>query len=124
MKKIAIVLTLIIGTSILSCSKDDDNSNFKYEGEWIGSYNGEDDNGAWEVRIDGNGTVTGSATSSSIGFTFDLDGAVASDGEFKASYGNSFVGGEFIGQLNDDSASGTWESLSQGINGTWNGNKQ
>jgi len=118
---------LFLAVTIFSCSGggDDDNNNTtnsEFQGEWSGTFSG-DDNGTWTGGINSNGDVSGNAYSTIFNDNYSLEGSVSSSGQFQATFGTSSVGGEFIGQLNGNSGSGTWVNTGAMMNGSWSGSK-
>lgn len=127
MKKQILLIALMIGSITLSCSTDDDNNDYQeseFQGEWIGTYTGDKDNGSWTAYIDSEGEVTGTTTSSVLNSSLELNGEISPSGGFTATAGTTSNGAEFKGQMSETNGSGTWVNTSQGINGTWSGNKQ
>jgi hypothetical protein len=125
MKKLLLLSALLI----FACSSDDsdndndnNNNSSQFEGEWSGTFSG-GDNGTWTAAINSNGDVSGTAHSTTFSDTYDLEGYVSASGQFQATFGTSSVGGEFIGQLNGNSGSGTWVNTGAELSGTWSGNK-
>jgi len=126
MKKLTLILTLIIGFSIISCSSDDDNGNqaSEFQGSWNGTYSGDQDNETWIMTVDENGTITGTSISNVFNETFDVNGNVQGSGNLNATVGTATSGATFVGTFNATTASGTWNNTSASMNGTWSGNKQ
>ena len=124
MKKLTYLFLALI---IVACSGggDDDNNNTtnsEFQGEWSGTFSG-DDNGTWTAGINPNGDVSGTAYSTTFADNYSLEGSVSSSGQFQATFGTSSVGGEFTGQLNGNSGSGTWVNTGAMMNGSWSGSK-
>ncbi len=122
MKFNKIILTLFAVSMILiSCKKE---SEYKdYEGNWSGTYTG-DDTGTWNVNIDDEGKVTGSAVSDSLPFfTLTGEGEISKDGELNTTISNFGISIVFKGQAKDNSISGTWSYVGQDFSGTWSGKK-
>ncbi len=94
-----------------------------YEGSWSGTYQG-GDSGSWNVNIDDEGKISGTAESDSVpDFPFDFDGQLSEDGDFDASVDLFFTTAEFEGKIDGSNASGTWKNEGDQINGTWSGKK-
>ncbi len=119
MSLMGVMLTLVFFTS---CKED--NPYADYEGNWSGTYTGED-TGIWSVNINEEGKIKGTFESDSIAnFDLNLEGNVSESGRFDASqtiFGFRF---EFTGQLADSKANGTWNNVEQQISGTWSGTKK
>lgn len=126
MKKWTLLLTLIIGFSIFSCSSDDDNENqtSEFQGNWNGTYTGNQDNGTWIMTIDNTGAITGTSTSNVFNQTFDVNGNVEDNGNLSVTVGNASSGATFEGTMDESTASGTWNNTSVNMNGIWEGAKQ
>lgn len=126
MKKWTLLLTLIIGFSIFSCSSDDDNENqtSEFQGNWNGTYTGDQDNGTWIMTIDNTGSITGTSTSNVFNQTFDVNGNVEDNGNLSVTVGNASSGATFEGTMDESTASGTWNNTSVNMNGIWEGAKQ
>ena len=75
------------------------------------------------VSINPNGDVSGTAYSTTFADNYFLEGSVSSSGQFQATFGTSSVGGEFTGQLNGNSGSGTWVNTGAMMDGSWSGSK-
>lgn len=126
-KKILIAFVLSAGFCAVSCSSDDNspaaNPYEKFQGTWTGTFSG-DDQGTWTVTIDETGTATGTLESNTMTFPFDLEGQISENGEVNAEY---FIFGVLVGTMtgimNETTASGTWESPEQEMEGTWEGAK-
>ena len=121
------LLCLFLAVTIVACSGggDDDTNNTtnsEFQGEWSGTFSG-DDNGTWTGGINSNGDVSGTAYSTTFNDNYSLEGSVSSSGQFQVTFGTSSVGGEFIGQLNGNSGSGTWVNTGAMMNGSWSGSK-
>ena len=121
------ILYLSLALLIFACSSggDDDNNNTtnsEFQGEWSGTFSG-DDNGTWSAGINSNGDVSGTAYSTTFADNYSLEGSVSSSGQFQATFGTSSAGGEFTGQLNGNSGSGTWVNTGAMMNGSWSGSK-
>ena len=121
------LIYLFLAVTIVACSGggDDDTNNTtnsEFQGEWSGTFSG-DDNGTWTAGISSNGDVSGTAYSTTFADNYSLEGSVSSSGQFQATFGTSSVGGEFIGQLNGNSGSGTWVNTGAMMNGSWSGSK-
>nr|WP_321230181.1 hypothetical protein [uncultured Psychroserpens sp.] len=127
MKKTAFLLVLIIFTfSFQSCENcDDDNSTIEpqseFSGEWNGTYSG-DLNGTWVATISNSGIVSGTVTTSS-GESGSLSGSVTVEGLFTVTAGSTAGGSDFIGNLDNNIASGTWQDRTSDLNGTWEGQR-
>lgn len=116
---LSLMLTLVIFTS---CKED--NPYEEYEGNWSGTYTGED-TGVWSVNINTEGAISGSFESDSIqDFPINLTGNVSESGSFNASRIIAGVTIEFIGQLTGSKGNGTWNNQQQEISGTWSGSKK
>ena len=111
-----------------SCEKpvepnnNNNTTNSEFQGEWSGTFSG-DDNGTWSAGINSNGDVSGTAYSIIFADNYSLEGSVSSSGQFQATFGTSSAGGEFTGQLNGNSGSGTWVNTGAMMNGSWSGSK-
>lgn len=125
MKKMKLILTLLIGLTILSCSSDDDNNNTtsQFQGDWSGTFTGDEDNGSWNATVNGNGEINGTVTSDVFSVSWDATGMVQDNGNVNISAGSATSGATFIGTMNSSSANGTWENTIENMNGTWTGNK-
>lgn len=126
-KKTLIAFMLITTFSVISCSSDDNSSQVnpydKFQGEWSGRYSGDGD-GEWSATIDNSGKASGTISSDSGNFTFDIKGQVTESGELSAEYysdGNTV--GTMAGTINETTGSGTWTIPSMGVQGTWTGTK-
>ncbi len=107
---------------LVSCKKD--NPFEKYQGNWIGTYSG-DDTGTWNVTIDGNGNIQGRAVSDSLpNYPFNLTGTLSENGNFEAQAPVFFGTVGFEGQLTASSATGNWFNISAGLQGMWTGEKK
>jgi len=73
--------------------------------------------------VSSTGVVTGTTTSIVFQDTFDVSGNVNNSGQFSSVAGGATSGATFTGQMNGNSANGTWINNSAGMNGTWSGNK-
>ncbi len=127
MKKSILILALLIGYIITACSSDDDtinNSVSEFQGNWSGSYTGDQDNGTWSITVSANGTISGTTTSNVFNDTFTLDGSVSDNGNLDATAGTASSGATFVGGMSANNASGTWNNTSLNINGNWSGIKQ
>ena len=132
MKTISKTLTLLFFVTLsslyvttTSCSKDDDKDAIEVDeaivGAWQGTYSG-DDSGTFQMTINAQGKISGSATSTNTGETFTLTGSVKnSDGGFSA--GSTSNGATFTGTVAGTSMNGTWESSQYGTSGTFTGSK-
>ena len=121
-RKTTLILILIIN---FSCSNNDDSStniNSNFVGDWSGTFNG-DDAGTWEVNVSSNGTVSGTAHSTTFSDNYQIQGNVNNNGELTATIGTSDVGGEFIGQLSGNNANGIWNNSEAEMGGDWIGTK-
>jgi len=126
-KKTLIAFVFIAGFLVVSCSSDDNtpvvNPYEKFQGTWTGTFSG-DDQGTWIVTVDENGTATGALESNTMTFPFDLEGQISENGEVNAEY---FIYGILVGKMTgimtETSASGTWESPEQEMEGIWEGSK-
>ncbi len=126
MKKIAFLLvTIIFIFSLQSCKCDDDNTTLtpqsEFAGEWNGTYSG-DLNGIWLATISNTGFVSGTVTTSS-GESGSLSGSVTVEGLFTATAGYTEGDSNFIGNLDGNTASGTWQDNTSELNGTWEGQR-
>lgn len=124
MKKL--ILTTLAFAIITSCSRsseNDSNTNFPYQGHWTGTFTGNKDKGTFYMDIDSKGTITGKTTSSVYQDIENVTGNVSQSGKVSAVAGNSTSGANFTGEMNNNSASGTWVNSSVGMNGTWQGTK-
>lgn len=121
-----ILLAFIVGFSISSCKKAEEETSFKdYEGEWEGTYSG-DESGLWDATIDSKGKVTGIARLNVMSEGYDLVGSVSPKGVFTATVGSLSNGTTFTGDINEsnDAVSGTWENTTRSTSGTWEGIKE
>ena len=129
MKYILRLLTLVLFTSIIvSCSSDDDGSSqtlsAEIVGDWSGSFSG-GDSGTWNITVSQSGTVTGSGFSTTFQENYTFEGNVDFDGQLNATVGTSSTGAIFTGLLSTDGTGvGTWTNTDEGLNGSWEGNKQ
>ena len=117
-----LALAGLIVLALVACK---DNPYEKYEGSWKGSYTGADDSGEWEVSINDEGEVEGTARSEQFpDYPFPLEGVISETGKFDATA--SFFGQkvEFVGQAQEETASGTWENVTGEFSGKWKGGKQ
>lgn len=127
MKKIAFLMTLMIFTfSFQSCKcddedEDDNEAQSEFAGEWNGSYSG-DLNGTWVAIISNKGIVSGTVTTSS-GESDSLSGSVTANGLFTATAGSTVGGIDFIGDLESDTASVSWQDRTSDLNGTLDGKR-
>jgi hypothetical protein len=123
MKKL--IAFFLCSSIIFACSKQSNDHNFQFAGNWQGTYSGNDDHGTWKVDIDQNGIAKGSATSLVISETFQLTGTETDQGLIALTFGTATSGGSFTGTINGDKASGTWENKITNpiFSGTWSGKK-
>lgn len=122
MKKVTFLL-LVVLVATASCKKD---KPFPFAGSWSGSYSG-GDQGMWRVRVNSDGTLTGSGSSTRTGQEFSLDGNVSDNGGFRATSGVTGTGSEFTGTLTvEGDASGTWKNKATNstLEGTWVGERE
>jgi len=128
MKKMKLILTLLIGITIFSCSNDDDNNNGNttsdFQGNWSGTFTGDEDNGTWSGTVNENRELSGTVTSDVFSVTWDANGTIQENGNVNITAGTATSGATFIGTFNATTASGTWNNTSASMNGTWSGNKQ
>ncbi|MCT4614294.1 MAG: hypothetical protein N4A49_05385 [Marinifilaceae bacterium] len=119
-----LLFTLIIGLTIISCSKsDDDKKTYGIYGNWKGTFNG-GDSGSWVAVFHEDGNVTGSANSKNTDSMLDLEGSINEDGEFNATIGNSSTGAEFKGKISGNKISGKWTNEYYEISGDFEGKHQ
>jgi hypothetical protein len=127
MKNLFFLPILIITLFISSCSSssDEDTSiSSSFEGNWSGVYTGADDNGIWNMTVDGNGSISGTSTSKVFASTFEVSGNVQANGNLSVTVGTASSGATFVGEMRQSTASGTWNNSSLNYNGNWTGNKQ
>ncbi|MGC4233739.1 MAG: hypothetical protein QM594_12230, partial [Niabella sp.] len=93
MKKVCWLLVAIVAIT-LSCKKDKETNSSVFAGKWSGQYVGSDQ-GTWSVTVSGNGIISGTGQSTQTGRTFDMEGNVNNDGNFKATIGTVATGSEF-----------------------------
>lgn len=117
------IFTLFLLLTLFSCKKDSVNN---FAGTWIGTYTGTEDNGTFSLQISNEGKVTGTATSVVALDTYQVVGAVATNGTITVTFGTATSGGTFIGTLKGNTGSGTWENkmTNPTFTGTWTGSKQ
>ena len=116
-------LTIVLAAFLLfACKKDNDAPPSQYEGNWKGVYSG-DESGTWNININEEGIVTGSAKSNA-NKTYELNGNVTNSGTFSATAGSTSTGTTFTGQLSENNASGTWKNALVNVKGVWSGSKQ
>ncbi|WP_159947439.1 hypothetical protein [Polaribacter septentrionalilitoris] len=118
MKKLTLILTLIIGIILTSCT------NSEFQGEWKGTYTGKADKGYWSATIDENGVISGKAESPFSKLTFELTGKVNDNGIFTAVYGNPAHKGYYNGKFTKDTVIGTWSNPKMNFSGKINGAKK
>ncbi|MFV0304090.1 MAG: hypothetical protein ACK5IC_01250 [Moheibacter sp.] len=125
MRKLTLILSLVIGFTLLSCSNDDDNENqtSEFQGNWTGSFIGDEDNGTWSVTVDNNGSITGTVTSNVFTVTWDANGTVLANGTLNMTVGTATSGATFEGTMSGNDASGIWNNTGAEMNGTWTGTK-
>jgi len=122
---------LMVCFVLVACSKDDGDDDqelmAQYLGPWQGTYAG-DDSGTWMITIFEDGTVTGSAFSSTSLTNLDITGQVNPDGNINLTAGTVSNNATFTGSLNatNGTASGTWQNATSTppSQGTWVGTKQ
>ena len=115
-----VTFTLLLLTFLSSCSKKDDLISNSFEGEWSGTYNG-NDYGTWTVSVSNDGTVTGNTYSDLLKMSFTINGRVNNAGELLATFGKSSSDGTFSGTLSGSKSSGKWTNDS--YSGSWTGTK-
>jgi len=110
----------------MSCSSndDDDQQKSEFQGEWAGTFTGNQESGSWSANIDSDGNVTGTTTSTVYNTTLQLNGKVSPGGSFNATAGTASNGAKFTGNLQGGTGSGSWVNELAGISGTWNGNRK
>ena len=121
MKKTLLFTILVASTLCISCNKE--NAYSEYKGQWSGIFIGED-TGIWNVTINSDGAVNGTAVSDSFTtFPFSLHGNITENGYFDAEADLGVGVIDFEGQIQNSSVSGTWTSTIGNIQGTWSGKK-
>lgn len=127
MKKFSWLLVAAVAmTIVVSCKKDKDGEVSAFAGKWSGQYEGAD-YGTWNVTVSEDGEISGTGKSTRSGTTFNLDGNVSDDGNFKATIGTVATGSEFTGKLTGEgTASGTWKNAitNPPQTGTWSGERE
>ncbi|OAQ42114.1 hypothetical protein A5893_03085 [Pedobacter psychrophilus] len=126
MKKIlSITLLACLVLTLFSCSKKDDTTSTSvYQGNWIGTYSGNNDRGVFSIVVSSTGSISGNTTSTPYSQSFDVKGSVSNSGQFTATAGSSSSGSTFTGQMSSTTATGTWSNTSLGFSGTWTGSKK
>lgn len=119
---VAFLVSILIGILAIACTPDDDYIS-EHQGVWSGRYTGSGDEGKWELTVDAKGNITGILTSEVIVQTFQLEGKVKKDGRLDVVIGSVSSGASFSGQMNGDSASGTWVIESENLSGEWSGTR-
>lgn len=115
-----ILALFAISTILFSCKKEPYKD---YEGNWSGTYAG-DDTGSWNINIDEDGKVSGTAVSDSIPFfTMSGSGQISKSGDLSTTV--SFFGTtiEFSGKASGNTMSGTWSYVGENFSGTWTGKR-
>lgn len=120
MKKLLLLTFVFI--LFTCCGGDDDTTNSVFQGEWSGTFSG-DDNGTWTASINSNGDVSGTSYSTIFNDNYSLEGSVSSSGQFQATIGTTSGGAVFTGQFNGNSGSGMWVNTGAMMSGSWSGNK-
>jgi major membrane immunogen (membrane-anchored lipoprotein) len=125
MKNFTILFLLLMSSLLFSCSLLEESNEYvtQYQGNWKGSYQGEQDNGIWEMIVHPNGEITGKITSYVLEAQYEVKGEVNKEGNLNVAAGSVNSGSEFKGIMLEDEASGTWFSSENGIGGEWSGTK-
>lgn len=126
-KFVILVFAIAMGFTLTSCSSNDDGDDrqkSEFQGEWTGTFTGNQESGSWTASIDSDGNVTGTTTSTVYTVSLQLKGKVSSGGAFTATAGTASNGAEFTGNLKGSTGSGTWVNEFAGLSGTWVGNKK
>ena len=123
MKHITKLVTILLIISSIGCSKNNEDQQVIYAGDWSGTYSG-DDSGTFAVTISESGKVTGDAFSNNLSQTLPLNGQINSSGDLDAVLGSAENGASFTGKFSATTASGTWNNPSFQGSGTWSGTKQ
>src|SRR5690606_4807750 len=99
--------TLAFSILMISCSKDDDNSDLlrQYEGPWSGTYTGANDNGTWSLIVEEDGAASGQAFSIPLAQSFPINGTIEAGGNINLTTGSAGSGATFSGTV--DIAAGT-----------------
>ncbi len=83
-----------------------------YAGSYSGTFSG-NDSGSFNVRIVGNGLITGTGSSNSAG-TFSVSGQLSADGNLTFATGGTSTSATFTGKIGTSGAlSGTWKNASE-----------
>lgn len=121
MKNIILKVLLYLGV-LISCGSSDENlrlqANSKYEGSYIGSYDG-NDKGEMYFKITDAGNIVGNLKYNNSTLTEEFLGYVQSTGALSANTRSGFV---FNGQItNFENSTGNWtkKNGSETLNGTF-----
>lgn len=113
-----ILASMFLVSSVSAAPKSDMSS---YAGKWSAQFTG-GDNGAVNVVVANDGSVTGSGTSSLAG-KITVSGQIAHDGKtvLFATSGGASTSATFTGTASmNGTANGVWTNKEANLNGTWN----
>ncbi len=121
MKKL---LYTFLAVSILfsACKKEDNNTNNPFSGDWSGGYSG-GESGVWQGTVTSNGNLINGVITSDAGDIYFGTGSVSNSGTFDLVIGSVTTGAVFSGNASGNTVTGTWENLSDSLQGNWSGNK-